>query len=171
MLERQIYLIGMPGSGKSSLGRRAARELGLPFTDLDQWIEERAGMSVSDIFAQHGETAFRKAETGALAALTRARPGVISLGGGTAMNPVNRKIMQSWGSVILLDRPLERILSDIRTEERPLLQENPEEKLRELYETRMPVYRQLADVVLPNAGEYTETLSLLERVLKERYHA
>ena len=171
MLDRQIFLTGMPGSGKSSLGRRAARELGLPFTDVDQWIEEKAGMSVPEIFAKYGEAGFRRAETGALAALTRSRPGIISPGGGAAMNPVNRKIMRGWGSVILLDRPPEQILSDIRTEERPLLRDNPQEKLMELYEERMPVYRMLADVTIRNDGEYSAALTLLERVLKERYHA
>ena len=55
MLDRQIYLIGMPGSGKSSLGRRAARETGLPFTDLDSWIEERAGITIPEIFEKYGE--------------------------------------------------------------------------------------------------------------------
>ena len=171
MLDRQIYLNGMPDSGKSSLGRRAARDLGLPFTDLDRWIEEKTGMTIPEIFDQHGEAVFRKAETGALTILTRNRPGLIALGGGTAMTEVNRKIMQAWGSVILLDRPLEQILGDIKTEGLPLLRENPEETLKQLYETRMPVYRKLADVRIPNDGDYDRALMLLERVLKERYHA
>ena len=171
MLDRQIYLIGMPGSGKSTLGRRAARELGLPFTDLDEWIEEAAGMTVSDIFAKYGEEGFRRAETGALETLTRKRPGIISLGGGAAMKPENRRIMRSWGSVILLDRSVEDILTTLRPEERPLLRDNPEQALRELYEARMPVYRALADVTMPNRGEFESTLQLLVRVLKERYHA
>ena len=171
MLDRQIYLIGMPGSGKSSLGSRAARELGLPFTDLDQWIKERAGKTIPEIFAQYGEAAFRKAETGALVDLTWKQPGVIALGGGAAMTEVNRKIMRSWGSMILLERPLEQILSNIRAEDYPLLRENPEKKLRELYEVRMPVYRKLADVICRNDMDYTQTLSILERILKERYHA
>lgn len=171
MLDRQIYLIGMPGSGKSTLGRRAARDLGLPFTDLDQWIEDRAGISVSEIFAQYGEEGFRRAETGALEVLTRARPGLISLGGGTPMKEQNRKILRSWGSILLLDRPLEQILATLRPEERPLLREHPEEALRELYRVRMPVYRALADVILPNREDFESTLTLLTRVLRERYHA
>ena len=171
MLDRQIYLIGMPGSGKSTLGRRAAQDLGLLFTDLDQWIEKQAGMSVSDLFAKYGEGAFRRAETGALEAMTRARPGLIALGGGAAMKPENRKILRAWGSVILLDRSVESILSTLRPEERPLLRDNPEQALRELYDVRMPVYRALADVVIPNQGNFDDTLALLERMLKEKYHA
>ena len=171
MLNRQIYLIGMPGSGKSTLGRRAARDTGLSFTDLDEWIEERAGMTISEIFEKYGEAGFRKMETGALASLTRARPGIVSPGGGAAMNPVNQKIMRAWGSIILLDRPLERILEDLRTENRPLLKDDPEGKLRELYDARMPVYRQLADVTIRNEGDFQEAAAALARVLKERYHA
>ncbi len=171
MLDRQIYLIGMPGSGKSTLGARAARDLGLPFTDLDQWIEAAAGMPITEIFETQGEETFRRAETGALAVLTRFRPGVISLGGGTAMKPENRKIMQSWGSVILVDRPLEDSMPDVNAETHPLLRENPEEAMRRLYEARMPVYRRLADVCLPNRTDFESALALLERVLKERYHA
>lgn len=171
MLDRQIYLIGMPGSGKSSLGRRAARETGLPFTDLDGWIEERAGITIPEIFEKYGEEGFRRMETGALAFLTRERPGIIAPGGGAAMAPENRKIMRAWGSILLLDRPLEQILADLRTENRPLLQENPEEQLQELYDKRMPVYREAADVRIPNSGDYQTALNLLVRVLRERYHA
>ena len=87
------------------------------------------------------------------------------------MNPVNRKIMRNCGSVILVDRPVEQILSDLRPENRPLMREDPEGKLREMYDLRMPVYRQLADVTLRNDGEFTAAAALLTRVLKERYHA
>ena len=171
MLDRQIYLIGMPNSGKSSLGQRAARDLRLPFTDMDQWITLKAGMTIPEIFERYGEETFRRAETAALAALTRSRPGLISLGGGAAMKEENRKIMRSWGSVILIDRPLEQIAGDIRTENRPLLRDNPEETLRTLYDGRMPVYRRLADVTIRNDGTYEDALNLLKRVLRERYHA
>lgn len=171
VLNRQIFLIGMPGSGKSTLGKRAARELDLSFLDLDDWIEDRAGMSIPEIFEQYGEEGFRKMETGALSFLTRTRPGLVSVGGGTPMKAENRTIMRGWGSIILLDRPLEQILSDIRTEDRPLLKDNPEEKLRELYDLRMPVYRQLADVTIRNDSDFQTAEALLVRVLRERYHA
>lgn len=171
MLSRQIFLAGMPGSGKSTLGRKAAHEVGIPFLDLDGWIAERAGMSVPEIFSRHGEEGFRRMETGALVYLTREKPGLIALGGGTAMNPVNQKIMRNWGSIILLDRPTEQILADLKPEERPLLQEDPEGKLRELYDLRMPVYRRLADVTIPNREDFQAAEYLLVRVLKERYHA
>ncbi len=171
MLNRQIFLIGMPGSGKSTLGRRAARDAGISFLDLDSWIEEHAGMTVSEIFEKYGEDGFRRMETNGLAYLSMTPPGLVSVGGGTPMNPVNRKIMRACGSVILVDRPLERILTDLRPEERPLLREDPEGRLQELYDLRMPVYRQLADVTVRNDGEFLPAVALLTRVLKERYHA
>lgn len=170
MLDRQIYLNGMPGSGKSSLGRRAAQDLGLPFTELDGWISERTGMTIRELLEQRGEETLRRIETGALVLLTRSRPGIILLGGGTAMKAENRRIMRAWGSIILLDRQPEAAAADLTEEERTLMGENPEERLREMYELRMPVYRALADVTIRNDGSYDRTLMILERVLKERYH-
>ncbi len=171
MLNRQIFLIGLPGAGKSTLGRRAAREAGISFLDLDAWIEEQAGMTVPEIFGQYGEEGFRRAETGALVHMTRQRPGLVAPGGGAAMNPVNAKIMRNYGSIILLDRPVERILEDLRPENRPLLRDDPEGRLRELYGERMPVYRALADVTVRNDGDADAAVAMLVRVLKDRYHA
>ena len=171
MLNRQIFLIGMPGSGKSTIGRRAAWEAGVSFLDMDSWIEQQAGMSIPEVFEKYGEAGFRRMEKGALAFLSMTRPGMISLGGGTAMDQENRKIMRACGSVILLDRPVERILTDLNPENRPLLKDNPEEKLQELYDIRMPVYGALADVTIRNDGDFQSAVSLLSRVLKERYHA
>ncbi len=169
MLDRHIYLTGMPGSGKTSLGRRTAREAGLPFVDLDDVITTAAGMSVNDIFASWGEGGFRRAETAALSTLTRAYPMIISTGGGTVMNPVNRKIMRCWGRIVLVDRPLEEILTDVRMDDRPLLKEGGEEALRRLYAEREPVYRGLADYVIPNSGDFTEAARRLGRLLRERF--
>ena len=97
MPDRHIFLIGMQGCGKSSLGKRVARETGIPFADTDALVAQSAGGTVNEFFERYGEEVFRQAETGALALLTRARPMIISTGGGTVMNPVNRHIMRSWG--------------------------------------------------------------------------
>ncbi len=169
MLDRHIYLTGMPGSGKTSLGRRAARETGLPFADLDDVITESAGMSVSEIFEKWGEPGFRRAETNALAALTRAYPMIISTGGGTVMSPVNRKIMRCWGRIVLVDRPLEEIIGDVRMEDRPLLKEGGEEAVRKLYSEREATYRGSADYTIPNSGEYSDAVRRLVRLLRERF--
>ena len=170
-MSKHLFLIGMPGSGKSSLGRRAAREAGVPFEDTDEMIVRASGMSVNDFFAQYGEPAFRRAETHVLEALTRMRPSIVSTGGGLPMNPLNRQIMKNWGGILLLDRPLEDILATIRTENRPLLQDNAEEKLRELYDLRMPVYRETADYTLVNDCGYEAALGKVLNLLRERFRA
>jgi len=171
MLERNLFLIGLPGCGKTSLGKRAARECNVRFTDLDLYIENAAGMKIPEIFEKYGEEKFRTMETNALIRMTRQYPGLVSVGGGTPMTPVNRKIMQAWGSVIMIDRNVDEILSDLRTENRPLLQGNTEEQMRAIAEERLPVYRAFADVVIPNKKGYADTLNLLMRVMKERYRA
>ncbi len=169
MMDRHVFLIGMPGCGKTSLGRRAARETGASFMDLDEWIGKAAGKTIPELFAEYGEAGFRRAETGALVWMTRCRPGVIATGGGAVMNPANRKIMRNWGMIVLLDRPLENILEDIRTEDRPLLQgEDGGEKLRALYEERDPVYRAAADVIIRNDRGFEEGLAALTRLIRER---
>ena len=90
MLNRHVYIIGMPGSGKSSLGRRVASNLGLPFIDTDQRIEQSVGCSTSDIFAHYGEQAFRNAETNMLIELSREQGSIVSTGGGLVLRDVNR---------------------------------------------------------------------------------
>ena len=167
-MDRHLYLIGMPGCGKSSLGRRTAKETGLPFADTDDLIEEAAGKTVSEIFAEYGEAAFRRAETAMLSELTRSRPMIISTGGGMVVNPVNRKIMRCWGTILLIDRPLEEILGDIRLERRPLLQEGGLERVRELYDQRMPIYRAAADLTLRNDQGYQTAVQTMVRLLRER---
>ena len=171
MLDRHIFLIGMPGSGKSSLGKRAARETGTRFADMDEMIAAIAGMSVSDFFAAHGEEAFRRAETNLLCGLTRARPMIISTGGGAVLRAENRKIMRCWGSIVWINRPPEDILGDIRMESRPLLREGGADRLRELYAQREPIYRALADVTLKNDQGYMPALNELIRLLRSRYGA
>ena len=123
MPDRHIFLIGMQGCGKSSLGKRVARETGLSFMDTDAMVAASAGCTVNEFFEKYGEETFRRAETGALSLLTRERPMIISTGGGTIMNPVNRHIMRAWGAIVLIDRPLEEILSDIKLDRRPTLRD------------------------------------------------
>ena len=171
MLDRHIFIIGMPGSGKSSLGKRVAKETGLPFTDTDDLIARAFGGTVSDFFAKYGEPAFRKAETRVLCRLTYADPMIISTGGGTVINPVNRKIMRSWGTIILIDRPLEDILGDIKLDRRPTLRDGGLEEVARVYRERIPVYREAADVILPNDRGYHMAVYTLVRLLKERYNA
>ncbi len=169
MLDRHIFLIGMQGCGKSSLGKRVARETGLSFTDTDAMVAGSIGGTVNDFFAQYGEETFRKAETGALALLTRAKPMMISTGGGTVMNPVNRHIMRCWGTIVLIDRPLEEILTDIKLDRRPTLRDGGLEEVERVYRERIPVYRELADIVVRNDQGYHMAVYTLSRLVRERF--
>ena len=171
MLDRHLYLIGMPGCGKSTLGRQAAMETRIPFADLDDLIQRAAGMTVPEIFAAYGEEGFRRAETRVLAELTRERPMLIATGGGAVTFPVNRKIMRCWGTILLLDRPLEKMLETLRPENRPLLRDGGPERFRELYEQRMPVYRAAADLTLHNDGDFAAGVRSLTRLLRDRFGA
>ena len=169
MPDRHIFLIGMQGCGKSSLGKRVARETGIPFADTDAIVARSAGGTVNDFYARYGEEKFRQAETGALVLLTRAKPMIISTGGGTVLNPVNRHIMRTWGTIVLIDRPLEDILSDIKLDRRPDLRDGGLAEVERTYREQAPVYRDLADITIRNDKGYHMAVYTLSRVVQERF--
>ncbi len=142
---RSIVLIGMMGVGKSSIGRRLGARLAIPFVDADTEIEKAAGMSIADIFARHGEAAFRSGEARVIARLLNAGPQVLATGGGAVMNPATRALIQQRGVSIWLSAEFELLLRRIskRKAERPMLQTaDPATTLRELLAEREPIYAQ-----------------------------
>ena len=143
--DRSIVLIGMMGVGKSSIGRRLGARLGIPFIDADAEIEKAAGMSIADIFARHGEAAFRSGEARVIARLLNGGPQVLATGGGAVMNPETRALIQKKGVSIWLSAEFELLLRRIskRKAERPMLQTaDPAATLRELLAKREPIYAQ-----------------------------
>jgi shikimate kinase len=146
---RSIVLIGMMGAGKSSVGRRLAQALELPFVDADTEIESAAGMTIPDIFATHGEAYFRAGEARVLARLLEDGPQVLATGGGAWMNPETRERIGKAGLSIWLKAEVEVLLRRVRKRGgRPLLaSSNPEATLRALVEERYPVYA-LADLTV-----------------------
>jgi shikimate kinase len=147
---RSVVLIGMMGVGKSSIGRRLAARLAIPFVDADAEIEKAAGMSISDIFARHGEADFRSGEARVIARLLESGPQVLATGGGAFMNEGTRAAIKAKGISIWLSAEFEVLLRRInkRKNERPMLQtDNPEETLRHLLEVREPTYA-LADLAV-----------------------
>lgn len=166
-MNRHIFLIGMPGSGKSSLGRRTANRMGIPYIDTDHVISQAAAMTIQEIFTNMGEQAFRNGETNILMDLVDKAPAIVSTGGGMVLREENRKIMQNHGVIILVDRPLEQILSDIKLDRRPMLAEKGIEEVPRLYEERIPIYREIADAVLDNSKGYYPGLSALEHLIRE----
>ena len=174
MLDRIIFLVGLPVSGIVSLGRRAARNLRIPFAELDQWIQERTGLTLEAIAEKTGEDGLRQVRMGAMSSLTGAGPGMIVPGEGAARIPEVRRIMRAWGSVILLDRPAELLFPDGEEAEAPAEPEAPAEgdtaAKREAAEALLEEYRALADVRIPYTGSADAAMLLLERVMKDRYH-
>jgi shikimate kinase len=146
---RSLVLVGLMGAGKSTLGRRLASCLGLPFRDADQEIEAAAGMTITDIFAAHGEPYFRDGERRVIARLLQDGPHVVATGGGAFMNPETRARIAERAVSIWLRADLEVLMRRVRKRAtRPLLQNaDPEAVMRNLMEARHPVYA-LADVAV-----------------------
>ncbi|MGC8904726.1 shikimate kinase [Thermus sp.] len=140
-----VTLTGFMGVGKSRIGRELSRALMLHFIDLDRYIERRTGVSIPDIFRHLGEEAFRRMEREAVRELAGKDYLVLSLGGGTFVDPENRKVLLERGPVVALWASPETILERTlrKPGERPLLQvEDPLERIRALLEARTPVYRE-----------------------------
>jgi len=142
---RSIVLIGMMGVGKSSIGRRLGARLGVPFVDADAEIEKAAGMSIADIFARHGEAAFRSGESRVIARLLDGGPQVLATGGGAVMNADTRALIKEKGVSIWLSAEFDLLMRRIskRKAERPmLLTADPAATLRGLIAERGPIYAQ-----------------------------
>lgn len=139
---RSIVLVGLMGAGKSTVGRRLAGRLGLPFHDADHEIEAAAGMSIPDIFTVHGETYFRDGERRVIARLLQEEPMVLATGGGAFMNAETRTRIAEAGIAIWLRAEIGVLMRRVRRRaNRPLLQSSdPEAVMRELMAVRHPVY-------------------------------
>ncbi|MDR0481432.1 MAG: shikimate kinase [Gallionellaceae bacterium] len=151
-MQTRCALIGMPGCGKSTVGRHLARRLGLPFVDMDQRLEEQLGCSISQYFEQCGEAAFREREAAALSELAaQTGPLVLSTGGGAVLRPGNRDALRrGFAPVIYLRTSPEELFRRLRHDTvRPLLQvSDPLARLRDLYQSRDPLYRETAHYVI-----------------------
>jgi len=166
--QRSIVLVGMMGVGKSSIGRRLAARLGVPFVDADSEIETAAGMSIPDIFARHGESYFRNGEARVIARLLESGPQVLASGGGAVMNADTRTAIKAKGVSIWLKAELDVLMRRIakRKSERPMLQtDDPAGTLRQLVIVREPFYA-LADLTVqsreaPHEAIVTEIMQAL----------
>jgi shikimate kinase len=165
---RSIVLVGMMGAGKSSIGRRLASRLNIPFVDADTEIEKAAGMSIADIFARHGEADFRSGEARVIARLLDGGPQVLATGGGAVMNADTRAAIKAKGVSIWLTAEVDVLMRRIhkRRHERPMLQTaDPAARLRELLAEREPAYA-LSDLTVqsrevPHEAIVTEIVSAL----------
>lgn len=141
-IDRSIVLVGLMGAGKSTVGRRLARRLGLPFVDSDDEIVKAAGRSISDIFEDFGEPDFRDGERRVIARLIDGAPKVIATGGGAFVNPETRALILGRCTAIWLDADVETLAARVaRRDHRPLVRDKePLPILRTLAERRNPIY-------------------------------
>ena len=148
--QRSIVLVGMMGAGKSSIGRRLAARLGIPFSDADAEIEEAAGMSIADIFEAHGEPSFRSGEARVIARMLEHGPQVLATGGGAFINPQTRARIQEKGISVWLKAEIEVLSRRLRRRnDRPLLKTaDPAATLATLLAARNPVYGEANLVVM-----------------------
>ena len=144
-----IIFVGLPGSGKTTIGRQMGRRLGLPFLDSDSVIEQRLGCSIREFFEREGEERFRDIEQNVLDDLSKYHHGVLSTGGGSVLRPLNRENLHARGKVVYLRSTPEEVFRRLKHDmQRPLLQvDDPQEKLRALFNVRDPLYRETAHFV------------------------
>lgn len=157
-----ISLIGLPGSGKSTIGRHLARVWKMDFVDTDHVIEQRLGCSIKSFFAEHGEAAFRDVESEVLQQLLQqSTPAVFSTGGGAVLREANRQALHALSKVFYLQSLPEDIARRLRNDTtRPLMQgEDPLKRLRDLLKVRSPLYLKTAHYVIDAARQNTSQVS------------
>jgi shikimate kinase len=172
--QQTVVLIGMMGAGKSSVGRRLASRLQVPFVDADTEIETAANQKISDMFDQFGEDYFRQGEKRVIARLLDEGPQVLATGGGAYMDDETRALVGEKGISVYIDAPLELLMSRVRRRSnRPLLKTaDPEATMRELLDKRVPIYS-TADICVrsrdvPHSEVVDDIVDALDRYISQR---
>jgi shikimate kinase len=159
-----VYLVGMPGSGKSTVGPVLAERLRVPFVELDAEIERAAGRTVAEIFEHDGEARFRELEAGALTDAAARDPSVVSCGGGVVLEPANRVTLRATGVVVFLSVPLDVLSRRVApAEDRPLIRH--EGDLERLLAERERLYREFAAHVVDGSAAPQDVAEAIQREL------
>ena len=171
-LKRTVALVGMMGAGKSTVGRRLAEKLAVPFRDADSEIEAAAGCPVSEIFERFGEPSFRDGERRVIARLLSGLPHVLATGGGAFIDPKTRAEMKDKAVSVWIKAPIAVLLERVqRRKTRPLLQQgNPQETLERLLAERTPIYEQADIVVDSDEGPHSTAVARILAELKSGGH-
>lgn len=166
---KPLVLVGMMGAGKTAIGRRLAERLDCPFLDADDEIETAAGCSISDIFAMHGEAAFRDGERRVIKRLLDCSPTVLATGGGAFMDTDIRQAVRDKGISIWLRADIETLWQRVRRRDhRPLLEtENPRETLERLIQDRNPTYAEADITVDSDVGPLCKTVDRVMDAIEE----
>src|SRR5690242_9201723 len=169
-LNRTVALVGMMGAGKSSVGKRLAARLNLPFKDADTEIETAAGCSISEIFERYGEPAFRDGERRVIARLLSEEPHVLAVGGGAYIDGDTRARMKEQALTIWIKAPAEVLAARVsRRDNRPLLRvSDPMERIKRMLSEREPIYSQADLIISSEDGPHSQAVEHVVHVLKER---
>lgn len=163
-MKSNIVLIGMTGSGKTTIGKQLSARLSMSFIDIDHYIEKTEKQTIPELFAV-SEEHFREIEAAACQNLAaQQQRTVISCGGGVVLNQLNIQALRKTGWIILIDRPIEQIVQDIQTEHRPLLKAGTE-RLYQLYLERKNLYTAAADIIVSNTSSLEQVLIEIEKQL------
>lgn len=163
---KTVFLCGFMGCGKSTIGKVLAAKLGCGFVDMDNYIVEKQGMSIPQMFSEKGEDYFRNAETDAVRELS-SKPGVIACGGGAMLRKVNAEIANSAGTVVFIDVPFESCYERISGDKnRPIVANNTKEELNLIFDGRAPIYRENSAVTVDGSGSPTEIAERIASLLK-----
>ncbi len=168
IMRRHIFLVGMPGAGKTTVGKALAETMGMEFYDLDSVIQETTGKALQNIIIYEGEPAFRKHEYEVIEGLLRRSPSVIATGGGTVLSKETNELMKDAGIVVFVHRDVKSILDDLDLEIRPLIKESIEYIFR-LYKERYPLYEEVSSIKVENATTVGNAVSQIVDALPGEY--
>lgn len=163
-IQQHIFLVGMPGAGKTTVGRALAQSQGMDFYDLDAMVQKKADKSIQNIIIHDGEPRFRQYEQEVIRELLGQKPSVIATGGGTVLSEETVKLMRESGFIVFIHRDVTQILEDMDLEIRPLLKESIEYIFR-LYEERCPLYEKVCNVKILNISNISDAVEAIEAAL------
>ncbi len=170
VVDRPIVLVGLMGAGKTTVGRRLAASLRLPFVDADEEIEKAAGLKIAEIFAMHGEEEFRRGERRVIARLLHGPPQVLATGGGAFMNDETRALVLAHATSVWLRADLDVLMRRVeKRDNRPLLKQgDPRATMERLMAERYPIYGEADLVVDSNNGPHASAVTAVIRALAAR---
>ena len=158
--KRNVVLIGMPSSGKTTVGKRLAELTGREFVDTDEEIVKRIGTSIADFFEKNGEEEFRKIESEVLSEYAKRAGLIVATGGGAVLKKENVRAIKRNSVAVFLDRPLDLLVA---TSDRPLASDK--DKVKKLYEQRYDIYKSVADEIADGSGDIDEVANQIRRKL------